>query len=301
MFHAGLSVEMDYGIQTSGANSEAVPEALNDYFSYEEGQYLERGDYSANVWHNKLQTSINSGIRVYYRSPGHAWVCDGYDGQLYAMNWGWSGNNNGFYHLDDLTPGMFNFNLDQYAIFGIVPQGMNCPQTYFSSDVVYGSHTTQYWISAQSDVYANTNATFSAGDSITLRPGFDAYAGCTFTAKIGGCTGNLQGGNGGGDRSELSKEHPQTKELLETSNLNIAPNPFSGSTTVTYSLQSEQTVVMQLMDATGKLVATPLPVQSQSEGEHQFNLEAGSLPAGMYFLVLQLGEKRETKRLILTK
>jgi len=58
---------------------------------------------------------------------------------------------------------------------------------------------------------------------------------------------------------------------------------------------------MSLMDATGKLVATPMPAQTQSEGEHQFTLEAGSLPAGLYFLVLQMGEKRETKRLILTK
>lgn len=297
MFHAGLSVEMNYGVSGSEASSSDVPDALNEYFYYEEGDYLERDDYTENEWHNMLQTSINSGIPVYYRSPGHAWVCDGYDDKWFHMNWGWSGSNNGLFLLNDLTPGIRNYNLDQMAIFGIVPQGMNCPQTFFSSDVVYGSHTTQYWISAQSDIYGPTVATFSAGDSITLRPGFDAFAGCTFVAKIGGCTGNLQGD--GGDRSETPIA--KVEASAGSSNLQIAPNPFSGSTTVTYALDAEQSVAMSLMDATGKLVATPLPAETQSEGEHQFNLEAGSLPAGMYFLVLQMGEKRETKRMILTK
>jgi hypothetical protein len=298
MYHAGVSVEMNYGTTASGASMDKVADAMEDYFGYEEGDLLARSDFSAATWINKLQTSINSGIPVIYTVSAHMWVCDGYDGNLMNMNWGWGGSNDGFYELNDLTPGTRNYNEGQRAIFGIVPQGMNCPQTYFSSDVVYGSYTTQYWISAQSDVYAPTVATFSAGDSITLRPGFDAYAGCTFTAKIGGCSGNYNG-EGSGGRSETPHEKQHT--TVGTSNLSIAPNPFSGSTTVTYALQGEQQVAMNLMDATGKLVATPLPAQTQSEGEHQFNLEAGSLPAGLYFLVMQMGEKRETKRLILTK
>ncbi|MBC7774710.1 MAG: thiol protease/hemagglutinin PrtT [Phycisphaerae bacterium] len=307
MLHAGLAVEMDYGTSGSSAYPSDIADAMEEYFNFQEGDLEDRDDYSDAEWIQKLQTSINSGIPVIYNGRridpegeehGHTWVLDGYDDNRMHMNWGWGTGNNGFYDLAHFGPNAAQiYSEDQSAIFGIVPQGMNCPQSHFSSDVVNGSYSTQYWISAQSNVYAPTFAIFSAGDSITLRPGFDAYAGCTFIAKIGGCTGNLQ--DGGGDRSEMPTVRPEASAV--PSNLQIAPNPFSGSTTVTYSLPSEQQVGLLLMDATGKLVATPLPAQTQSEGEHQFNLEAGSLPAGMYFLVMQMGEKRETKRLILTK
>jgi hypothetical protein len=301
IFHAGVSVHMNYGLSLSTANSGDVADALNDYFYFEEGDHRFRDDYDENEWYNMLQTSINSGIPVYYSNPEHAWVCDGYDDHWFHMNWGWGGANNGFYNLTDLTPGTHNFNLLQDAVFGIVPQGLNCPKTFFSSDVVNSSITTQRWISAQSTVYAPTVATFSAKDSITLRPGFNAYAGCTFTAKIGGCSGNFQGGNAGEERSVASNRHPKTNAALENSALNIAPNPFSGTTTITYTLPDEQPVSLQLMDATGSIVATPVTAQIQSEGEHQFNLEAGNLPPGLYFLSAQLGEKRVSKRLLLVK
>lgn len=36
---------------------------------------------------------------------GHAFVCDGYDGNgLFHFNWGWSGNGDGYYSLSVLNP-----------------------------------------------------------------------------------------------------------------------------------------------------------------------------------------------------
>jgi hypothetical protein len=37
---------------------------------------------------------------------GHAFVADGYDGNLhYHINWGWGGQSDGYYYLTNLTPG----------------------------------------------------------------------------------------------------------------------------------------------------------------------------------------------------
>ena len=41
---------------------------------------------------------------------GHAWVCDGYNEEnLFHMNWGWGGNDNGYYSIDILNPPGFLF------------------------------------------------------------------------------------------------------------------------------------------------------------------------------------------------
>ena len=53
-------------------------------------------------------------------SGGHAFVCDGYDDRDYFhFNWGWGGNNNSYFSIDDMTPGSHNYNNNQGAIFGI--------------------------------------------------------------------------------------------------------------------------------------------------------------------------------------
>ena len=62
---------------------------------------------------------------------GHAFVCDGYDGEgLFHINWGWGGMSDGFFRLTLLNPddhgtggnnGSGGFNMDEGAIIGIQP------------------------------------------------------------------------------------------------------------------------------------------------------------------------------------
>jgi hypothetical protein len=57
---------------------------------------------------------------------GHAFVCDGYqNGDYFHFNFGWSGSDNGYYYLDNLTPGGNNFNLAQELIINIYPDTVN--------------------------------------------------------------------------------------------------------------------------------------------------------------------------------
>lgn len=78
-----------------------------------------------------LQAEINAGrpAIIYGMEDtwsGHGWICDGYQydpfiGDLYRMNWGWNGSYNGWFKLNDLTPGSSNFSWWKHIIRNITP------------------------------------------------------------------------------------------------------------------------------------------------------------------------------------
>ena len=115
-YHAGISVEMMYGSDGSGAYSNHVPNALKTYFKYDESvNYYSRNSYNDTQWNTMILENLDNSLPVYYSGGGydtdnqwygHAFVCDGYDTTDYFhFNWGWGGSSNGYYYLDNLNPG----------------------------------------------------------------------------------------------------------------------------------------------------------------------------------------------------
>jgi len=133
LYHLGVSVDMDYGPNGSGAFSEDARDAFVNYFSYSSAaSYLYKTDYSDIEWSSLLRSQLDSYKPVYYagrdasNESGHAFVCDGYSGTDYFhFNWGWSGIYNGYFYLNDLTPGYegneADFSYVQRAIVNIEP------------------------------------------------------------------------------------------------------------------------------------------------------------------------------------
>lgn len=137
MYHCGVSVNMMYDISSnggSGAYSEDIPDALINYFNYKTTANLKlKSDYSNNDWIDLLKTELNASRPIEYNgrgaAGGHAFVCDGYDSNNnFHFNWGWSGNNDGFFALTSLNPGSggaggggYDFTQQQNAILGIEP------------------------------------------------------------------------------------------------------------------------------------------------------------------------------------
>lgn len=110
MDRCGASVEMSYSFDGSGAQSSKVAPALKKYFGYGEGtRYLLRNDYTADGWQDLILNELYAGRPVLYggmsSGGGHEFVCDGYSGSGYFhINWGWSGDNDGFFLLSVLNP-----------------------------------------------------------------------------------------------------------------------------------------------------------------------------------------------------
>ncbi len=124
LFHLGVSVDMDYGPDGSGMWNHKAAYSLKTYFKYgPETQYYFR-DSTTLDWDSILIANLNQNKPLYYAgwagvnsNSGHAFVCDGYQGTDYFhFNWGWGGSYDGYFYIDNLTPGGSNFNYAQEVI-----------------------------------------------------------------------------------------------------------------------------------------------------------------------------------------
>jgi len=123
--HVGISLEMYYAATVSSGQINPR-EALVNHFNYmDKAVGLSRWDYEDSEWEEMVKQELNQSRPLYYRGDnmdvGHAFVCDGYNDQLFHINWGWSGAWNGYFQLSDLTPGNWELNLRQSAIFNLSP------------------------------------------------------------------------------------------------------------------------------------------------------------------------------------
>jgi photosystem II stability/assembly factor-like uncharacterized protein len=79
-----------------------------------------------------------------------------------------------------------------------------------------------------------------------------------------------------------------------------APNPFSNSTTIQFTLSLNCNIYLSVYNATGQKIAVlldePLPA-----GEHSVTFDGKDLPAGVYLYRLQTGDMTQIRRCILVK
>lgn len=110
MIAAGYSVDMNYSLSGSGAQSSKIAPSLGKYFKYDKSlRYLQRDYYDLNEWEDIIYNSLKNDGPVIYDGQagigGHSFVCDGYlnDGYFH-FNWGWGGMSDGYFLLDALDP-----------------------------------------------------------------------------------------------------------------------------------------------------------------------------------------------------
>lgn len=112
MVYAGFAAQMDYGTMGSAASTGILAEGMANYFDYNPNtwQYVEQSNYSVSDWDSMMYNELENGRPIIYsgaskKEGGHAFICDGYDGEgLYHFNWGWSGQNNGYFKLAATNP-----------------------------------------------------------------------------------------------------------------------------------------------------------------------------------------------------
>lgn len=141
MYHCGVSVGMDYGDLNQGGSGAYVgisdgPQseqyALGKYFSYDSAKMslIRQSSYTVANWITIIENELNNGRPVEYEGfdpsgAGHAWICDGYDGNNNLhMNWGWGGYANGYFAVGALNAGGYQFNQSDAALIGIQPLGI---------------------------------------------------------------------------------------------------------------------------------------------------------------------------------
>ncbi len=128
MRDCGVAADMEYGgmaEEGSGAYSQDAAAGLRTYFGIEDAECLERSNYSEAQWMDIVYRELSENGPLYYAgasytSGGHAFVLHGYneEGKVY-VNWGWSGDDDGYYDIALLNPSYYTFNSQQNMIIGI--------------------------------------------------------------------------------------------------------------------------------------------------------------------------------------
>lgn len=78
------------------------------------------------------------------------------------------------------------------------------------------------------------------------------------------------------------------------------PNPFSGSTEISYELNQTQEVTIEIMDITGKVIRR-FDEGRKSAGSHKYSFSGEDLEAGIYFYTLKAGQFEQTKRMVIAR
>ena len=149
MYHCGVSVEMNYGGNSTGGSGAAnyyVANALKTYFNYKNTAQHKQKSYNSTVyytddqWIAMLKAELDADRPIQYggqdpnpNGGGHAFVCDGYNSDDYFhFNWGWAGHYNGYFSINNLDTGAYGeagsgngvYTRDQEAVIGIEPGSM---------------------------------------------------------------------------------------------------------------------------------------------------------------------------------
>lgn len=162
MYHCGVSVNMNFGPDGSGAYSKDVETAMRQYFGYCAASYQERSKYTEEEWIALLKSELDKSQPVYFSGTsdsggGHAIVCDGYDAYDYfSFNLGWSGSGNDYYSINDVA----GYHNNEAAVVNIFPLEINADDNgiiYVSPD---GSGDGSSWANATPYIeYASARAT----------------------------------------------------------------------------------------------------------------------------------------------
>ncbi|RYD58574.1 MAG: T9SS type A sorting domain-containing protein [Sphingobacteriales bacterium] len=158
MWHVGVSVEMQYGVNSSGAwvidkGSPCSQDAFVRFFGYDASISSEERDNvpSESAWKAIIKKELDAGRPIMYvgytppPSSGHAWVCDGYDASdFFHMNWGWGGMSDGNFLVSNLDPSAVGtgggsgdgFDLGQQVLIGIQPASSVPADAYEANNTV---------------------------------------------------------------------------------------------------------------------------------------------------------------------
>lgn len=136
MYSCGVSVDMHYTSDESGASATSMGTALYKYFGYDKSMASpQRSYYGDEAWGDMVYDQLAQGLPVLYGGQsyegGHQFICDGYDGDgYYHFNWGWGGMSDGYFLLSALNPldqgiggsaSDSGFNYDQSILINMKP------------------------------------------------------------------------------------------------------------------------------------------------------------------------------------
>ncbi|MCB5247986.1 MAG: C10 family peptidase, partial [Candidatus Cloacimonetes bacterium] len=197
LYHCGVAIDMDYGVSLGSGGLVFTNDAMKKIFAYDPAaQWQWRSSFTDPTWKTMMKGDLDLNRPIIYQGydtnyiSGHSFVMDGYNGDYFHFNFGWSGAGNGWYTLDNLIPTGYtnDFSYYQWAYYNIFP-GVTVSGTITDA---YSNPLNGVTVTFSGAGTATTNSsgfysmTLSSGYTGTATPSMSGY---TFTPASRSYTG----------------------------------------------------------------------------------------------------------------
>lgn len=176
MRYCGQSIKSDYSHLSTGAYTGDVVIALQKYFGYDQNiEMTNLAFHTISEWETLIYNELKEARPVYHAGysmgGGHAFVCDGYDGNgMFHFNWGWGGSYDGYYKLVLLNPetgGIGSGSSDGYSNGQEIIIGIQAPTGEAAKPKYFHPHSEQVINNVMYSFFYNTHA-----ETLTANVGF---------------------------------------------------------------------------------------------------------------------------------
>ena len=168
IYHAGVSVDMNYRPSSSGAVTGKLCQTMPLYFNYT--NYMDnlyRENYTHQEYMQLIIDAIDMRWPMAHRGGGHAYVLDGYnDNDMVHFNWGWSGSSDGWFNVDD-----HGYSDGQSVIYNYVPADVYAATPNMPTNLAaetFGDNTLRATVTWKNPSITLTNAALTAIDQIVV-------------------------------------------------------------------------------------------------------------------------------------
>lgn len=226
-------------------------------------------------------------------SGGHAFVCDGYKdltfGKKFHFNFGWNGNYDGFYRINNPQ----GFSISQSAIIYLHAKNCNSYKEINWFDKYSIGHTLFYYNPVFGTIYSSPSYVIIQNNEVVhyrayneiILENFETEGNAEFIAEIISCNScdfidykyskDFLGNNYISEKKQLTK---------------VFPNPFSKTLNV---ISDNQNSYVSLIDIYGKYIIKEKPIIIFN------NYDLSSLNNGIY--ILQIKDKNEIENIKIIK
>ena len=175
------------------------------------------------------------------------------------------------------------------------------PNTQYADVIAKQDITTSGTVTVNSGNILNMRA----GNSITLQPGFSVELGTEFSATIE----NIHdcGASPAPAPKIMIQNIPEENDDVTDNQVEnepdfsytVYPNPTNEFINITYSLDTDMLLSIELVNLFGQRIKTVLPKQNQQAGTYTLQIPVSDFSTGIYFLTISSTNQTKTEKIII--
>ena len=273
----GWANQVGYG--TSSTSYSETAQHMVDHFRFKSERPVDHGASLAVVrstlgndtqWKTYIKNSLDAGYPIPYASTTdasnsgrHIYILDGYtDNDYYHFNWGWSGQGNGWFTLDNMVPDDYSDYSNSHKAYYIIPDATTYTITATVNDSTMGTVSINNGTAgstATADLMQGVTATLTANPAAGY-----ALASWTKNGEIVGTKNTIEV-TVGTDANDYVANFDDEANVIVVQDYTI--NATSGTNLTTDKIQEWTFNTNNDYPATLKLISTATSINTNNAGD----------------------------------